>query len=98
MAYRLGGEEFLVLLPGASLQEAEEVAQRLRGSIGAAPVAGQRVTMSFGVAASSSEEPFDFDTLYATADAALYRAKGAGRDRVCGGPGESVAVTERVAA
>jgi diguanylate cyclase (GGDEF)-like protein len=89
MAYRLGGEEFLVLLPGATLAEAEEVAERLRSSIGAAPVAGQPVTMSFGVAASPDGEPFDFDALYARADLALYRAKRSGRDRVCGGPNET---------
>jgi diguanylate cyclase (GGDEF)-like protein len=94
MAYRLGGEEFLVLLPGATLAEAEEVAERLRESVGAAPVAGQGVTMSFGVAASSDGESFDFEALYARADQALYRAKRGGRDRVCGGPGEAAAVPD----
>jgi diguanylate cyclase (GGDEF)-like protein len=94
MAYRLGGEEFLVLLPGATVAEAEEVAERLRASVGAAPVAGQPVTMSFGVAASADGEPFDFDALYARADLALYRAKRGGRDRVCGGPGEARHVSE----
>jgi diguanylate cyclase (GGDEF)-like protein len=89
MAYRLGGEEFLVLLPGANVAEAEEVAERLRASIGAAPISGQDVAMSFGVAASPDGEPFDFDMLYAQADAALYRAKRSGRDRVCGGPDEA---------
>jgi diguanylate cyclase (GGDEF)-like protein len=88
MAYRLGGEEFLVLLPGATLEEAEEVAERLRASVGAAPIAGQAVRMSFGVAASADGEAFDFDELYARADVALYRAKRGGRDRVCGGPSE----------
>jgi diguanylate cyclase (GGDEF)-like protein len=98
MAYRLGGEEFLVLLPGASVAEAEEVAERLRAAIAAAPVAAQRITMSFGVAASHDGEAFDFDALYAQADAALYRAKRAGRDRVCGGPGEAPPRLEAVAA
>jgi diguanylate cyclase (GGDEF)-like protein len=92
MAYRLGGEEFLVLLPGAALTEAEEVAERLRAAVGAEPLAGQAVTMSFGVAASGDGESFDFDTLYARADEALYRAKRAGRDQVCGGPGGDGAV------
>lgn len=86
LAYRLGGEEFLVLLPGSDLAEAATVAERLREAIAAAPVAGQRVTMSFGVAASTEGEPFDFEPLYRQADAALYRAKGAGRDRVAGAP------------
>jgi diguanylate cyclase (GGDEF)-like protein len=98
MAYRLGGEEFLVLLPGAGLDEAEEVAERLRAAIGAAPIAGQAITMSFGVAASADGEPFDFDTLYEQADVALYRAKRSGRDRVCGGPSEEPPALEVVAA
>jgi diguanylate cyclase (GGDEF)-like protein len=83
MAYRLGGEEFLVVLPGATVQEAEEVAERLREAVAAAPVSGQSVTMSFGVAASADGEAFDFDSLYASADAALYAAKRSGRNRVC---------------
>jgi diguanylate cyclase (GGDEF)-like protein len=98
MAYRLGGEEFLVLLPGATLAEAEEVAERLRQAVGAATLAGQAVTMSFGVAASADGEGFDFDVLYARADAALYAAKRSGRDRVCGGPGEPGPAMEEVAA
>jgi diguanylate cyclase (GGDEF)-like protein len=98
MAYRLGGEEFLVLLPGATLAEAEEVAERLRQAVGAATLAGQAVTMSFGVAASADGEGFDFDALYARADAALYAAKRSGRDRVCGGPGEPGPAIEEVAA
>jgi diguanylate cyclase (GGDEF)-like protein len=98
MAYRLGGEEFLVLLPGATLAEAEEVAERLRQAVGAATLAGQAVTMSFGVAASADGEGFDFDVLYARADAALYAAKRSGRDRVCGGPGEPGPAIEEVAA
>ena len=92
MAYRLGGEEFLVLLPGATIEEAEEVAERLRTSVGAAPISGHPVTMSFGVAASADGEAFDFDALYARADAALYVAKRNGRDRVCGGPGRPLEV------
>jgi diguanylate cyclase (GGDEF)-like protein len=91
LAYRLGGEEFLVLLPGATPAQTEEVAERLRCAVAAAPVAGQPVTMSFGVAASQAGSPFDFDVLYAQADAALYVAKRTGRDRVCGGPGTTIA-------
>jgi PleD family two-component response regulator len=39
--------------------------------------------MSFGVAASSPGERFDYETVFGAADAALYEAKGAGRNRVC---------------
>lgn len=81
MAYRLGGEEFLVLLPGASAEDAGEVAERLRTAVGAFPAGGVDVTMSFGVA-SSRGGAFDYEALFELADAALHEAKGAGRNRV----------------
>jgi diguanylate cyclase (GGDEF)-like protein len=81
LAYRLGGEEFIVLVPGATEEEATGLAERLREAIGAEPIAGQHVTMSFGVAVSGAGG-FALDAQYARADAALYAAKHAGRDRV----------------
>jgi diguanylate cyclase (GGDEF)-like protein len=81
LAYRLGGEEFVVLLPGASAEEAEALAEKLRDAVRAEPIAGQRVTMSFGVAVSGAGG-FDVDTQYRRADEALYEAKRLGRDRV----------------
>jgi diguanylate cyclase (GGDEF)-like protein len=84
LAYRLGGEEFLILLPGAELNAAAELAERLHDTVAANPVAGGvGVTISLGVGASSRGEPFDYEAVFATADAALYRAKRSGRDRVC---------------
>ena len=80
LAYRMGGEEFMVVLPGASLAEAEALAERLREAVEADPVAGLPVTMSFGVASDS--EGFDFERTFAAADAALYQAKQEGRNRV----------------
>jgi diguanylate cyclase (GGDEF)-like protein len=83
LAYRLGGEEFLILLPGSDLAHAENLAERLRARVGVEHVAGGiGVTMSFGVSASGPDEPFDYTTVFARADAALYRAKSDGRDRV----------------
>jgi diguanylate cyclase (GGDEF)-like protein len=81
LAYRLGGEEFVVLVPGATDEEATGLAEKLRAAIGAEPIAGQHVTMSFGVAVSGAAG-FDLETQYARADAALYAAKHGGRDRV----------------
>ena len=81
LAYRVGGEEFLVLLPGASPAEAAAIAEQLRAAIAATPLAGVGVTMSFGVAGSDGEG-FDGPAVLAAADAALYAAKAAGRDRV----------------
>ncbi|MET7330243.1 GGDEF domain-containing protein [Nonomuraea sp. NPDC005650] len=83
---RFGGEEFVVLLPGADMHEARQVAERLRTRIGhmAIPVddALVRVTISAGVALMSVHGD-DLIDLLAAADLALYRAKELGRDRVC---------------
>jgi diguanylate cyclase (GGDEF)-like protein len=80
--YRTGGEEFLVLLPGADVHSAIELAEALRLAVDAGPHGGHRVTMSFGAAASSAGEPFDYDAVFARADAALYEAKHSGRNHV----------------
>jgi diguanylate cyclase (GGDEF)-like protein len=71
---RYGGEEFAVVLPSCPIDHAVALIERVRG----ATPAGQ--TCSAGVAAWDGEEPAD--ALVARADAALYAAKNAGRDRV----------------
>jgi diguanylate cyclase (GGDEF)-like protein len=81
LAYRIGGEEFLVVLPGATVDTATVLADGLRRAVAADTVAGVAVTMSFGVAATPGG-PFDAAAVLADADAALYAAKAAGRDRV----------------
>ena len=84
LAYRLGGEEFLILLPGSDLAQSAELAEQLRAGIAGDSVAGGlNVTMSFGVGASRRGEHFDYATVFKSADAALYRAKRKGRDQVC---------------
>jgi len=83
LAYRLGGEEFLVLLPGATVDQACALADRMRGAIADTTFAdGTAVTISCGVSGSEAGSTFDFDTLFAEADEALYGAKSAGRNRV----------------
>ncbi|MGP3961543.1 GGDEF domain-containing protein [Nonomuraea sp. 3N208] len=83
---RFGGEEFVVLLPGADIHEARQVAERLRSRIGHMAISADdtlvKVTISTGVALMSvhGDELID---LLAAADLALYRAKELGRDRVC---------------
>ena len=92
LAYRLGGEEFLIILPGGDNDGAAEVAEALRRAIADEPIAGLLVTISFGVSASEPGE-FAYDDIFAEADLALYRSKQDGRNRV------RVSVsTERVAA
>jgi diguanylate cyclase (GGDEF)-like protein len=84
LAYRLGGEEFLVLLPGSAEPGALLVAERLRVAIAERSTQGVDITISCGVAASDPGTRFDFDTVFAQADFALYSAKRAGRNRVSG--------------
>ncbi|MCX7828152.1 MAG: diguanylate cyclase [Thermanaerothrix sp.] len=81
---RYGGEEFLMVLPGASLEGAVGLCDRVRRGIESAPVEYQgesiMVTASFGVA--EFREGMSLDRLNDHADQALYRAKGDGRNRV----------------
>jgi diguanylate cyclase (GGDEF)-like protein len=84
LAYRLGGEEFLILVPGSDLKSTADLAHRLREGVCEEQLTGGlRVTMSFGVAASEHDGRFNYNDVFAEADAALYRAKRAGRNRVC---------------
>jgi diguanylate cyclase (GGDEF)-like protein len=80
---RVGGEEFTVLLPRCDPADARVLTESMRQAIGSyafAPPVNRRVTASFGV--SANLKGTDFDTAYSLADAALYRAKRNGRDRV----------------
>ena len=85
LAYRLGGEEFVVLLLGGTPEATEATAEQLRAAVSAEPVAGVDVTVTIGVAASEPGTPFVWADVFAEADAAMYRAKRAGRDRVLTG-------------
>lgn len=81
---RIGGEEFVALLPEVNLDAAVAVAERIRAAIGQQPIethAGPvTVTASLGVAEWDGEEPLT--RLFDRADAAMYEAKQAGRNRV----------------
>jgi diguanylate cyclase (GGDEF)-like protein len=81
LLYRLGGEEFLVVLPGVHLSAGARLAERLRQAVEQARLAGLRLTISLGVAAASGEAA-EFRSLFEAADAALYRAKQLGKNRV----------------
>jgi len=82
VAARYGGDEFVVLLPGCSREDAMRVAERVRNGIARA-VGEAPVTISAGVA-SVPDNASDAERLMAAADAALYDAKRTGRDRVAG--------------
>jgi diguanylate cyclase (GGDEF)-like protein len=81
LIYRLGGEEFLIVLPGVSVPEGHAIAERVRAGIETSYPAGLDVTASFGVAGAAGGAA-DFETLFRAADEALYEAKRAGRNRV----------------
>jgi two-component system cell cycle response regulator len=90
---RLGGEEFVVVMPETTLPAAMSVAERLRGAVAAEPFvihgAGQHqpITISIGVAVA---QPGDtVDTLLQRADDALYQAKNSGRNKVMAQGGDS---------
>jgi diguanylate cyclase (GGDEF)-like protein len=80
---RLGGEEFGILLPGAGAAETAEVAERARAALDGASGEDRalRATASYGVATATSAG-YDLRNLMIHADAALYQAKHAGRNRV----------------
>ena len=86
---RFGGEEFLILLPGVALEEAESMARTLCDGLPALvrrPDLGP-VTASFGVASRDPRSGIAWDTLVASADRRLYAAKKAGRNCVLGRDG-----------
>lgn len=84
---RYGGEEFVVLLPESDLAAARDIAERMRLAVAERIVlppvaeAGEHVSVSLGVAAVHAHEG-KFEELIKAADAALYRAKKNGRNRV----------------
>jgi diguanylate cyclase (GGDEF)-like protein len=79
--YRIGGEEILIVLPGAAEADAIEIAQRLRREVRERRPVGVTLTVSIGLAVSKSDA-VNTDDLVARADAALYAAKAGGRDLV----------------
>ncbi len=83
LVVRFGGEEFAVLLPRCGLAEAQTRAESLRAQIEALQPAGHTITVSIGVAASSSQPELTLTQLLTLADQALYAAKHGGRNRVC---------------
>ena len=83
---RLGGEEFIVLLPSTSFEAARKLAEKLHQRLEASPTPWEplplTVTASIGVSGTTALEKRNFDSLYTEADKALYLAKTRGRNRV----------------
>jgi diguanylate cyclase (GGDEF)-like protein len=81
LIYRLGGEEFLILIPGAGFDEGVAISERLRGTLEESRPGGLDLTASFGVSAAAGGEVV-YTRLFKAADEALYEAKAAGRNCV----------------
>jgi len=83
---RFGGEEFLLVLPECSLEEGVKLAERICHLVRSEPLKAKneplQVSISLGVTVANRLAPEDLEALLGAADAALYRAKEAGRDRV----------------
>lgn len=83
---RLGGEEFLLLLPDTSQPQARVIAEKVRRLLEETPLPMKDgllyLTASFGIASLAAGVPGTYEGLYAAADKALYKAKASGRNRV----------------
>jgi diguanylate cyclase (GGDEF) domain len=88
IAGRIGGEEFCIVLPETTLEDASAVAERIRTRLAAKTILVNcnstfSVTLSAGVTSSEEQGDYHAESLQATADRRLYQAKTSGRNRVC---------------
>jgi diguanylate cyclase (GGDEF)-like protein len=81
LLYRFGGEELLLILPGAELDEAHQIAEQARLAIANGQPGGLTLTASFGVCTTRGSD-LEFKTMFDDADRSLYQAKNAGRNQV----------------
>jgi len=82
VCFRYGGEEFVVLMPGANAESALVLAEQLRERVAAETANDHALTISVGIAALGDRRAASAEDLFREADAALYAAKTAGRNRV----------------
>ncbi len=87
---RLGGEEFAIFLTDVSAEEASEAAEAIRANVQALQASGSKhvrrqVTVSIGLSTRGADQRKSLAMLIEEADAAVYRAKSAGRNQVCAG-------------
>ncbi len=94
LVYRLGGEEFLVVLPGIDGARGAEVAERLRSAVEQTRPMGHLVTISLGLSAGWAEQ-VNYDVLFKAADLALYEAKAQGRNCVIAAPERTPGPSEK---
>lgn len=92
LVYRVGGEEFCLILNNLPYTEQKKIAEKLRASVAGKEFllengAGINMTISIGLAASTQKK--DMKNLFRLADHCLYKAKNQGRNRVIGATLES---------
>ena len=97
---RVGGEEFLMLLPATDLAGAKRVCEDVRANIATMSVAAGNgspvnITVSGGIAVAASDSGLNGDRLYGWADRALYRAKDQGRNRIAIASDETAGAAQR---
>lgn len=81
IAVRLGGEEFLMIMPGVDIAGAVQAMERLRQTLAQTPLSSQALTVTLSAGIVGFEDQ-TLDTLLEQADSALYRAKEKGRNRL----------------
>jgi diguanylate cyclase (GGDEF)-like protein len=91
LAYRIGGEEFLLLLPGADLETGLDIAERIRARLALARPGDVHLTVSAGVSAAAGEDVC-YERLFRAADLALLDAKRQGRNCVVAAEGPQAVV------
>lgn len=79
---RLGGEEFLIIMPAIDKPEAQRAAERLRHQLARTPLTERHLTVTASIGIASADDAGNVTQLLELADNAMYRAKRAGRNRV----------------
>lgn len=82
---RVGGEEFIVILPDTAGEGGYVIAERLRKSIEEMDMEYGRITISIGFVSVVPTQETDFNSLYKISDKAMYEAKNSGRNKIIGG-------------
>ena len=79
---RMGGDEFVLLLPGCDIEKAKEIGEKIRADISQLTCHGETLSVSIGLALSNAEDDMTLNDLVKAADKAMYVAKALGGNRL----------------